>query len=309
MLGMRITNEQTGKNGVVAHKIMIAKPVDIEEEYYLAAVIDREQACPTLILSKEGGVEIEKLAEKSPEKILKIPFLLDGRIRSWHQIQIAKFMGWEKEIKRAGLDIVNKVAKIFCKTDASLLEINPLVRSKDKLIALDAKFSLDDNALFRQPKICSFYDASQYPPNEVLAKEQDLAYIGLEGEIGCLVNGAGLAMATMDIIQYYGGKPANFLDVGGSATKEEIAHGFTIILQDPHVKAIFVNIFGGIMNCGVLAEGILAASQKEMVPLIVRMEGTNVEEGRELLKKSALSIISVSSMAEGAIAAVKAAKG
>lgn len=310
MLGMRIVNEQTGKLGVVAHKILISKPVAIDAEYYVGALIDREKAEPTLILSKEGGMEIEKVAENNPEKILKIPFLVDGRIRSWHLIKIAQFMDWQGDIKKQGLKIVSKIADIFCKYDASLLEINPLVKSKDQLLALDAKFSLDDNAFFRQPKICSYYDPSQASANEVMAKEFDLAYIGLEGDIGCLVNGAGLAMATMDIIQYYGGSPANFLDVGGSATKEEIAHGFRIILHDPNVKAIFVNIFGGIMNCGVLAQGIIAASQDQMhVPLIVRMEGTNVAEGRALLKESALSIISVNSMAEGAIAAVKAAKG
>lgn len=311
LLGMNIVNEQTGKKGVIAKEILITKPINIDEEYYLAALVDRERAEPILIISKEGGMEIEKLAETNPEKILRIPFLLDGRIRSWHLIHIAQFMNWKGELKKEGLKIVSKVAQIFCKTDASLLEINPLVRSGERLWALDAKFSLDDNAFFRQAKICSYYDPSQSSANEVMAKEFDLAYIGLEGEIGCLVNGAGLAMATMDIIQYYGGSPSNFLDVGGSATKEEIAHGFRIILQDPHVKAIFVNIFGGIMNCGVLAEGIIAASEADKihVPLIVRMEGTNVEQGRALLKKSGLSIITVDSMAEGAIAAVKAAKG
>lgn len=309
LLGMRIVNKQTGKKGIVAEKIILTKPIEIDEEFYVAALIDRKSATSILILSKEGGMEIETVAEKNPEKILKIPFLLDGKIRSWNLLRIAKFMGWEGEVKKEGLKIVSKLAQIFCKTDASLLEINPLVRSKEKIWALDAKFSLDENASFRQPKICSYYDPSQVSPNEVMAKKYDLAYIALEGEIGCLVNGAGLAMATMDIIQHYGGSPANFLDVGGSATKEEIAHGFRIILQDPLVKAIFVNIFGGIMNCAVLAAGIIAASQEKIrVPLIVRMEGTNVEEGRELLKKSGLGITTVYSMAEGALAAVEAAR-
>jgi succinyl-CoA synthetase beta subunit len=214
-------------------------------------------------------------------------------------------------MRKQGMELLERVAKAFIETDAALLEINPLVASEGKLIALDAKFSIDENALYRHPEIASYYDPSQSTPNEVMAKEYDLAYIGLEGEIGCLVNGAGLAMATMDIIQHYGGMPANFLDVGGGASKEEVAHGFKIILFDPKVKSIFVNIFGGIMDCAVLAEGIIHATKEEgiRVPLVVRMEGTNAEKGRKILKESKLNIISAATMAEGAIKAVESAKG
>lgn len=220
-------------------------------------------------------------------------------------------MGWTGELAKQGAQIAEGLARAFTDTDASLLEINPLVEDdKGRLWALDAKLSIDDNALFRQPEISSFYDPSQQSKNEVNAKIHDLAYIALDGNIGCMVNGAGLAMATMDIIQYYGGKPSNFLDVGGGASKEKVAAGFKIILNDPKVKAILVNIFGGIMNCATLAEGIIDAA-KEMeitVPLVVRMEGTNVEEGKKLLEKSKLPIITADGLTEAAQKAVAVLK-
>jgi succinyl-CoA synthetase beta subunit len=303
LIGMKIVNNQTGPLGVIAHKVLISKPLDIKKEYYLGAVIDRENAVPILIASPEGGMEIEEVAAKAPDKILKISIEFDGNVRGFRLVKLCKFMGWKGEMAKIGAHIAKAVAKAFIDTDASLLEINPLVESPDgKLWALDAKLSIDDNALFRQPEITSFYDHTQQTENEVAAKEFELAYIALDGNIGCMVNGAGLAMATMDIIKYYGGMPANFLDVGGGASKEKVAAGFKIILSDPKVKAILVNIFGGIMNCATLAEGIIDAV-REMgikVPLVVRMEGTNVEEGKRLLEKSKLPIITADGLTEAA---------
>ncbi len=312
LLGMKMCNEQTGPGGVVAHQLILSRPVSIKKEYYVGAIIDRQKAQPILIASAEGGMEIEEIAEKHPEKILTLPIGLDGKMRSYHLLRIAKFMGWQGDVAKEGTKVVAGLAKAFMEYDGSLLEINPLVLDDGgKIWALDAKFSIDDNALYRQKEIAAFYDPTQYSPSEASAKEHDLAYIALDGNIGCMVNGAGLAMATMDIIQFYGGKPANFLDVGGGASKEKVAEGFKIILADPEVRAIFVNIFGGIMNCGTLAEGIIAAA-KDLdisVPLVVRMEGTNVEEGKRLLKESHLSIITADSLSEGAQKAVAALKG
>ncbi|WP_420422347.1 ADP-forming succinate--CoA ligase subunit beta [Simkania sp.] len=311
LIGMKMVNNQTGPQGVVAHKVLITDPVDIAKEYYLGAIIDRENALPILIASPEGGMEIEEVAEKTPEKILKLPIQLDGTVRPYHLVRLASFMGWKGDTAKQGMKTAKALAKAFIETDADLLEINPLVETPDGDIwAVDAKLSVDDNALFRQQEIASFFDPSQISPNEVTAKEYDLAYISLEGDIGCMVNGAGLAMATMDIINHYGGTPANFLDVGGSADKEKVAEGCKIILADPNVKAILVNIFGGIMNCATIAEGVIAAA-KELgikVPLIVRLEGTNVEQGRKILEESSLKIISATGMADAAEKAVQSIK-
>lgn len=308
MLKMRIINNQTGKEGVVAHQLLISPLINFRKEYYLGAIIDRQKAQSTLIVSPEGGVEIEEVAETKPDRILTIPILLNGKIRSYQLFQIAKFMGWSGALFDEGKKIVEAFAKAFVETDASLLEINPLVETNDgHLIALDAKLSIDDNALYRQKEIQEFYDPTQLPKNETQAKEHDLAYVALDGEIGCMVNGAGLAMATMDIIHHYGGSPANFLDVGGGASQDKVSEGFKIILSDPKVKAILINIFGGIMNCATLAAGIIdAASQlKVHVPLVVRMEGTNVEQGKKMLADSGLNIIiadTFSSAAEKVVA-------
>jgi succinyl-CoA synthetase beta subunit len=303
LIGMKMVNQQTGPEGIVAHRVLISRPVDIKKEYYLAAVIDRNHAAPILIASPEGGMDIEEVAEKHPEKILTLPLHLDGRLKPYQLLRLAKFMGWSGELAKQGMKIAEEVGKAFINTDAALLEINPLVETKEgHLWAVDAKLSIDDNALFRHPALAAFYDPTQQNPGEVAAKEYDLAYIALDGNIGCMVNGAGLAMATMDIIQQYGCKPANFLDVGGSATAEKVAAGFRIILSDPKVKGILVNIFGGIMNCATLAEGIIAAASQQSVnvPLVVRFEGTNVEEGRRLLAESGLKITSAMSMDEAA---------
>jgi len=303
LLGMKIVNAQTGPEGVVAHQVLIAPLSDIEEQYYVGCVIDRERAAAMLIVSPEGGVDIEEIAAKHPEKILTVSIGSGGTLRSFQLLRIAKLMGWTGDLAKQGEKIITGVAKAFCNVDASLLEINPLALTGDgRLLAIDAKCSIDDNALFRHPKLAAMFDPSQLPQCEVQAKEQDLSYIALEGNIGCMVNGAGLAMATMDIIKYYGGMPANFLDVGGGASEEKIAEGFRIILSDPHVKAILINIFGGIMNCVTLAAGIVAAvgEQEVGVPLVVRMEGTNVEHGKRMLMDSGLDIIIVDSMAAAA---------
>ncbi|MEI8328676.1 MAG: ADP-forming succinate--CoA ligase subunit beta [Chlamydiia bacterium] len=307
LLGMKMINNQTGSQGIVANKVLISQSLDIKKEYYISVVIDRERAQPILIASPEGGMDIEEIAEKSPEKILKLPIELSGEIKQFRLVRLAQFMGWHGKQAEEGMKIARALAQAFIKTDAALLEINPLIADqKGDLWALDAKISVDENALFRQPYIASCYDPSQQSKSESDAKEFDLAYVALDGNIGCMVNGAGLAMATMDLIYHYGGKPANFLDVGGGASKEKVAAGFRIILEDPQVKAILVNIFGGIMNCATLAEGIIEAAKEFAikVPLIVRMEGTNVEMGTRLLKESKLTITTADSLSDAAEKAV-----
>lgn len=310
LLHLKIVNNQTGPEGIIARQVLISPLVDIEKEYYLGAIIDRQKGQAVLIASPEGGVDIEEVAEKSPEKILTVPISFNGQLKPFQQLKIAQFMGWKGELAKQGMLLAKNLARAFIETDSSLLEINPLVLSQGALIALDAKLSVDENALYRQPEIASYYDPSQIPPNEAAARAYDLAYVALDGEIGCMVNGAGLAMATMDIIHHYGGAPANFLDVGGGATQEKVAEGFKIILSDPKVKAILVNIFGGIMNCVTLAAGIIAAAGElnVTVPLIIRMEGTNVEKGKKMLEDSGVNIIIANGLAEAAEKVVAAAR-
>lgn len=311
LIGMKIVNNQTGAHGIIANQVLISKPVDIDKEYYIGAIIDRDRGVPTLIVSPEGGMEIEEIAKEKPDKILTIPFSFDGTLRSYHVVQLVKFMGWKGDTAKQGAVIAKGLAKAFIHYDASLLEINPLVMTpQKKLYAVDAKLSIDENAIFRQPEIAAYYDPTQLSEAEASAKEFDLAYVAMDGEIGCMVNGAGLAMATMDIIKLYGKSPANFLDVGGGASKNKVAAGFRIILSDPKVKAILVNIFGGIMNCATLAEGVLqAAEQLDInVPLVVRMEGTNVEEGKQLLADSGLSITTADDLTAAAEKVVEAVK-
>ncbi|NBO24866.1 MAG: ADP-forming succinate--CoA ligase subunit beta [Chlamydiae bacterium] len=312
MLGMKIVNEQTGSRGIVAHEVMISELSSIQKEYYLGCVINRDKAAPILIASPEGGMEIEEIAKHTPHKILQLPIDFNHGLKGFHLIELAKFMGWSKEQAASGMKIAKALAQAFLDLDASLLEINPFVLTQEgTFTALDAKISVDDNALFRQKKIESFYDPTQSSESEKAAKEHDLAYIALDGNIGCMVNGAGLAMATMDIIHHFGGKPANFLDVGGSATKEKVAQGFKIILSDPHVQVILVNIFGGIMNCATIAEGIIHAVKEVgiKVPLVVRLEGTNVENGKKILKESHLPIISAEDLKDAAMKSVQALRG
>ncbi len=310
LLGMKIVNNQTGPEGAYADQILLAPLAHIDAENYLSIVIDRSLKSPVMIASSEGGVEIEEVAENNPEKIITLPIDRDGYMPTYRLLELCKFMGWKGSIAKDGIDLAKKLAKAFIQMDASLLEINPLVHSAGRLIVLDTKLSIDDNAIFRQEEISKYYDPRQIPEREVEANEYDLAYIALEGNIGCMVNGAGLAMATMDIIKQFGGAPANFLDVGGSATKEKVAAGFRIILNDPQVKAIFVNIFGGIMDCSTVAEGIIAAVDTlgMEIPLIVRLEGNNADKGKKLLAKSSLNITPADSMGDGAKKIIEAIK-
>lgn len=311
MLGMKIVNNQTGPEGVIARQLIITPLISVKHEYYVAATIDRENSQAALIVSPEGGMEIEEVAAKHPDRVLSLPIELNGRVRNYHLIRLAKFMGWSGALAEEGKKLLGNLAKMFIESDAALLEINPLVLTEaDELVALDAKLSVDDNALYRQEHLAAMFDTSQISAYEVQARQYELAYIALDGDIGCMVNGAGLAMATMDMIHSEGGKAANFLDVGGGASQEKVAEGFKIILSDSKVKAILVNIFGGIMNCDTLAAGIIAAaSQLQLhVPLIVRMEGTEVEKGRQKFKESGLNIVIAKDMKDAAQKAVAAAK-
>jgi succinyl-CoA synthetase beta subunit len=258
--------------------------------------------------SAEGGVEIEEVAAKSPEKIIKEPFDPTAGLQDFQGRKIARRLGMTGKLIGETAKVMVRLAKSYIETDASLAEINPLVRTgDDTIVALDAKFSFDDNALFRHPDLREYRDPDEEDPLELRAAELDLSYIKLDGSIGCMVNGAGLAMATLDIIQFFGGSPANFLDVGGGATTEKVTEAFKIILADPAVKAILVNIFGGIMKCDVIAEGIIAAAKaiELRVPVVVRLEGTNVERGRELLASSGLDLISAEGLADAAQKAVE----
>jgi len=312
LIGMRLQNVQTGKDGILAQKIIVTPLVDIDKEYYVSIIIDRKKGTPLLILSTEGGMDIEEVAAKKPEKILTIPLGIQGQIKNYHWILINKWMNWDKELAEQGKKILTGLAKAFIEKDASLLEINPLVKTKEgKLIALDAKLSIDENALFRHKELKGLEDLTQMPKNEAEAHKYELAYVGLEGDIGCMVNGAGLAMATMDIIHLQGGHPANFLDVGGGATEEKVSQGFTIILADPNVKAILVNIFGGIMNCETIAKGIINAVKKDKIsiPIVVRMEGNNVEKGREVLQNSGLDFLVANDLTDAAQKVVSLARG
>jgi len=306
LLGMKMVNGQTGPNGMIAEKILISPPLAIYKEYYLGASVDRELGAAVLMASTQGGTDIEEVAALHPEKILRLPIELSGEIRPFRLNRLIKFMGWQGELAKEGTRIVRGVCKAFIDKDASVIEINPLVESGGHLFALDAKISIDDNAIFRQKELASLYDPSQQSKSESDAKLFDLAYIAMDGNIGCMVNGAGLAMATMDLIYGSGGKPANFLDVGGGASKEKIAEGFKIILSDPKVEVILVNIFGGIMDCAVLAEGMISAVRDLAikVPLVVRMEGTNIEKGSLRLKDSRLSFITAHTLKEAAEKAV-----
>lgn len=308
LLGMKIVNAQTGPLGVIAEKVLISPLCNFSHEYYLGVVIDRAQAEVILIGAKEGGMEIEELAKQSPEKLIKRPIDLDGTLSTLAVEEIADFMGWGSSCRQTGIAICRNLVRAFIDLDASLVEINPLVLTQgEALVPLDAKLSIDDNALFRHQEIAKEYDDHQLNSLEALARRYHLAYVALDGNIGCMVNGAGLAMATMDMIQYCGGSPANFLDVGGGASQEQVALSFKMILHDPKVKAILVNIFGGIMNCATLAKGIIAAAHEVRfnLPLIVRMEGTHVEEGKALLAQSNLKIHVAETFREAAEMSVK----
>lgn len=314
MLGMSLVTPQTGPEGKVVHRIYVEQGCDIERELYLALLVDRETSRIAFIASTEGGMDIEEVAARSPDKIITLTVDPAAGVQPHHGRRIAFALGLDLDLARQCQDLVERLYTVFQETDASLIEINPLVVTKqDNLICLDAKLNFDDNALFRHPEIAGLRDASEEDPVELEASKRDLNYVKLDGEIGCLVNGAGLAMATMDIIKLYGSSPANFLDVGGGADKEKVTEAFKIILRDPNVKAILVNIFGGIMRCDIIAEGVVAAAKevKLSVPLVVRLEGTNVEQGQKILADSGLPILSAHDLADAAekvVAAVKEAR-
>ncbi len=311
MLGSTLVTHQTGPEGKKVHKLYIEAGASIKKEYYLALLLDRETASIAVIFSTSGGMDIEEVADKTPEKLIKVHIDPTLGLRDYTLRQLKFKSGLEdSEAKELG-ELVKKLYLMFLRHDFSMLEINPLIITADgKMMPADGKMQFDDNALYRHPEIESMRDFLEEDSREIEASKFGLSYIGLDGNIGCLVNGAGLAMATMDIIKYYGGEPANFLDVGGGATEEMVRNAFKIILQDVKVKGIFVNIFGGIMRCDVIANGIIAAA-KELglkVPLVVRLEGTNVEKGKTILKESGLNIISAQDMADGAkhiVAAIK----
>jgi succinyl-CoA synthetase beta subunit len=287
MLTHRMTSVQTGPEGVPVSVLLVAPGVDIAKEYYLGITVDRGRNTVTFIASAEGGVDIEEVAAKHPEKVLKVPLHPLLGLQGYQARELAFKLGFKEKMATQAANIMLKLSKVFLETDAALAEINPLVVTKDgQLIAIDAKISFDDNAMFRHKDIEVLADESQERPLDVRAKKANLNYINLDGNIGCLVNGAGLAMATMDIIKLHGGDPANFLDVGGSVTAEGAVEAFRIILADPNVKGILVNIFGGIAKCDLIAEALVQAGEEIgfKVPVVVRLEGTNVDKAREILK-------------------------
>ena len=311
ILGQKLITHQTSSEGKLVQRLYIEDGCDIDSEYYFSMVIDRVSSRISLIASTEGGMDIEKVAEENPEKILS--FNIDPTIgfQPFHSRLIANSLNLTgTSFKQAG-DFFSQLYKLFTENDASLLEINPLVlTSENNLIALDAKMSFDNNALYRHPKIMALRDETEEDPAEILASKYDLAYIKLDGTIGCLVNGAGLAMATMDIIKLKGSSPANFLDVGGSATKEKVTEAFKIILSDEAVEGILVNIFGGIMRCDIIAEGVVAAAKALSLtkPLVVRLAGTNVDEGKKILSDSGLKITPADDLDDAAVKIVNAVK-
>jgi len=303
ILGMLLVTPQTGPEGRKVKKVLVAEACAIEKEFYAGIVLDRQLGAPVLMVSTEGGTEIEEVAARSPEKIVKQAFSPRAGLHAYEGRILARKLGFSGKLIAAGASLFAKLSRAFLETDASLAEINPLVVTEDgRLLALDAKFSFDDNALFRHPDLKEYRDLDEEDPQEVRASQFDLSYIKLDGNIGCMVNGAGLAMATLDIIQHCGGEPANFLDVGGGATTGKVTEAFKIILEDPSVKAILVNIFGGIMKCDVIAEGIVSAVKLAdlRVPLVVRLEGTNVKKGKEILASANLNITLADSLQDAA---------
>ena len=309
MLGKTLITKQTGPDGKVVNRLYIEEGCDIKKEYYLSMLVDRSTSSVSIIASTEGGMEIEEVAEKEPEKIITVNVPGDKTLDQTSLDRLVQGLEITSEQSGDFCDQIQKIYTSFLSTDASLVEVNPFVLTGEgNFLALDAKVSIDDNALYKHKEIAEMRDETEEDPAEIEASKHELNYVKLDGSIGCMVNGAGLAMGTMDIIQLHGGSPANFLDVGGGATKERVAKAFSIILQDPNVKVILVNIFGGIMKCDIIAEGVVAAA-KELsiqVPLVVRLEGTNVDLGKEILNKSGLAIISADNLEDAAQKAVGA---
>jgi succinyl-CoA synthetase beta subunit len=311
LIGMRLVTHQTGPEGKIVRKVLIEEASEIKRECYLGMVIDREKERIVIMASGEGGVEIEEIARTHPERIIKEYVDPSLGLLPFQCRRIAYFLGFEGKLVNKTVNLITGLYRAFLENDCSLAEINPLVvTNEEEVLALDAKLNFDDNALFRHPEIEKLRDHDEEDSAELEAKSWEISYVKLSGNIGCLVNGAGLAMATMDIIKYYGGKPANFLDVGGGADSEQVTQAFKMILSDPNVKAIFVNIFGGIMKCDTIASGIITAVKDVgiNVPLVVRLEGTNVDFGRKMLSESGLNILTGADMQEAAARVVSAAK-
>jgi succinyl-CoA synthetase beta subunit len=311
MLGQVLVTPQTGPEGKVVQKVYIEVGSNIKKEYYLSAVLDRQTSGITFIASTEGGMDIEEVAHKSPEKIVTVHVDPTVGLQEFHKRKLSFGLGFSGDLAKKFANFVKGVYEAFIKTDAAQVEINPMIETAEgDILALDAKMNFDDNALYRHPEIAALRDESEEDPLEVEAGKHELNYIKMTGNIGCMVNGAGLAMATMDIIKLYGGDPANFLDVGGGATKERVKEAFKIILSDKNVEGILVNIFGGIMRCDIIADGIINAA-KDIgieVPVVVRLEGTNSQQGREMLDSSKLNLISATNLADAAEKIVKAVK-
>jgi succinyl-CoA synthetase beta subunit len=310
ILGMTLVTKQTGPEGRLVRKVLIEEALPIDRELYLGIVLDRSEGFPVMMASQFGGMEIEEVAAENPDAILKAHFDPDVGLHPYLSRKLAFGLGLEGDAFKAGIKFMNALAKAYGDTDASLFEINPLVTTTDgRVIALDAKASFDDSAMFRHKDIVEMRDIHEEEPLEVEASKFDLNYIKLDGNIGCMVNGAGLAMATMDIIKHYGGEPANFLDVGGDASQERVAAAFRILLSDEAVKGVLINIFGGIVRCDMVARGVVAAAKEVQlsIPLVVRLEGTNVEEGRRVLAESGLDLTVGEGMADAAEKVVAAA--
>ncbi|MEM6811359.1 MAG: ADP-forming succinate--CoA ligase subunit beta [Pseudomonadota bacterium] len=303
MMGQVLVTKQTGEEGKEVQRLYVTDGVDIEKEYYCSVVLDRETSQVTFMVSTEGGMDIEDVAEETPEKIHRLAVDIDEGVTEAAAKDLAQKLELSGDALESAIPFFQNLYKAYMELDAETVEINPMiVTDKNEVMALDAKMTFDENALFRQPEIAEMRDESEEDDNEREAKNWDLSYVSMDGDIGCMVNGAGLAMATMDIIKLYGGEPANFLDVGGGATAERVTAAFKIILSDPNVKGILVNIFGGIMKCDVIAEGVIAAAKEVdlSVPLVVRLEGTNVEKGKELMGNSGLPIIAADDLEDAA---------
>ena len=310
MLGTQLVTHQSGPEGLPVNVVYVESGSDIDRELYLSMLVDREVSRVSFIASAAGGMDIEKVAEETPEKIFTVAIAPDAGLQDYQARQLAFGLGLDKKQMRQFGDLVQKLYKLYDECDASLVEINPLIVTKaGDVVALDGKINIDSNALYRQPKLVELRDITQEDDKEREAAAHDLNYVSLDGDIACMVNGAGLAMATMDLIKLHGGEPANFLDVGGGATKERVAEAFKLILSNVNVTAILVNIFGGIVRCDLIAEGIIAAVKEVgvSVPVVVRLEGTNVEKGRELLANSGLDIISAEDLTDAAQKVVAAA--
>ena len=311
LIGKILITHQTGPNGRKVNRLYVEESSAINKEFYLSCLVDRESSKIAFISSDQGGMDIEEVANKNPEKILTTKVEFSDQISEDDCKKIIEIFNLDQEANEEAIKLIKSIYKMFIETDASLVEINPLILTKDnKIICLDAKMNFDDNALFKHPEIIELRDLSEEEETEIEASKHDLAYIKLDGSIGCMVNGAGLAMATMDIIKLYGEEPANFLDVGGGASKEKVSAAFKIILSDKNVKGILINIFGGIMRCDVLAKGLVEAAKeiKINVPLVVRLAGTNFKEGEKILDNSGLKIISASDLGDAAEKVVEAIK-